>query len=124
MALGMGGIGVAVGNDLGGVGYSVGFDVLMLTQRQRSAKLKRYRKQQSKLAWKRDDGLCQRCGTAGAHVHHVYGRGIWYTRSLYESADRLVMLCVGCHGRCHQDAPKIYRDEMIQVLELALEGVA
>ena len=55
MALGMGGIGVAVGNDLGGVGYSVGFDVLMLTQRQRSAKLKRYRKQQSKLAWKRDD---------------------------------------------------------------------
>ena len=92
-----------------------------LTQRQRSAKLKRYRKQQAAIAWGRDDGLCQRCGAVGAEVHHVWGRGIWYTRSLYESADRLMTLCLVCHGRCHADKPKIYRDEMIQVLELALE---
>ena len=93
----------------------------MLTQQQRSAKVKQYRAEQAAIAAERDEGLCQRCGAEGAHVHHVYRHGCWNTRLLYEAADKQVTLCFVCHGRCHQDKPKIHRDEMIQVLELALE---
>ena len=93
----------------------------MLTQRQRSAKCKAYRAEQSKIAAERDEGLCQRCGAEGAHVHHIWGHGCWNTRLLFEHSSKQVTLCLRCHGRCHHDKPKIYRDEMIQVLELALE---
>ena len=37
-----------------------------------------------------------------------------------ERADKIVVLCLTCHGRCHNDLPKIGRDEIVQVLELAL----
>ena len=94
----------------------------MLTQQQRASKLKKYRAEQAAIAFKRDEGLCQRCGAEGAHVHHTRGRGGWNTREIYEHARNLVTLCLRCHGRCHRDAPKIYRDEMIQVLELVLKG--
>ena len=93
----------------------------MLTQKQRSNKVKAYRAVQAMIAFERDEGLCQRCGAEGAPPHHVYGHGNWYTRLLYEHSSKQLTLCLRCHGRCHRDAPKIYRDEMIQVLELALE---
>ena len=93
----------------------------MLTQQQRASKVKAYRAEQAAIAAERDEGLCQRCGAEGSKPHHVYRHGNWYTRLLYEHSSKQVTLCLACHGRCHRDKPKIYRDEMIQVLELALE---
>ena len=100
----------------------MGGRLVMLSQRQRSAKVKAYRAVQAKVAWDRDEGLCQRCGAEGSPPHHVYGHGNFYTRLLYEHSSKQVTLCLACHGRCHHDKPKIYRDEMIQVLEQVLKG--
>ena len=44
-----------------------------MTQRQRAAKLRRYRLEQMRLAYERDGGICRRCGRVGGPPHHVYG---------------------------------------------------
>lgn len=99
----------------------------MLTRGQRWAKLLRYRAEQVAIAWERDEELCQRCGRYGSPPHHVWGKAATWDvtdRKRHEDrerADKIVVLCLTCHGRCHNDLPKIGRDEVIQVLELALE---
>jgi len=100
-----------------------------LTQQQRSRKLKAYRKEQSRLAWERDEGICQRCGRAGVDVHHVYGHFATWDETFkmherYERADRLVVLCRECHMRCHNEVPLIPKDEIVKILERVLREVA
>ena len=101
----------------------------MLTQRQRSHKLEAYRVQQARLAWERDDGICQRCGRAGGEVHHVYGHAATFDETFkmherYERSDRLLTLCLDCHRCCHNQAPLIPKDEIVEILERVLREVA
>lgn len=95
----------------------------MLTQRQRSRKLRKYRAQQAIIAFARDGMMCRRCGAAGVDVHHVRGRGNWRTREEYESFRNLVTLCRDCHARCHHVAPLIPKQEIIEILERVLQEV-
>ena len=90
---------------------------MALTQRQRSRKLRAYRKEQARIAWERDGGICRRCGRPGSEVHHARGRGNWNTREQYERADYLITLCWICHQRCHHVAPLIPKEELVALLE-------
>lgn len=105
-----------------------------MNQRQRQAKLKRYRAEQMQIAAERDGGLCQYClrrlniEKAGSKPHHVYGHAAtWdelnHTHEQYERADKLLTLCYEHHQRCHHVAP-LLTDEVIEVLaEVNMEGV-
>jgi len=93
----------------------------LLTQRQRSNKLQRYRAEQSLIALERDDYTCRRCGAEGSPPHHCYGHGNWNTREQYEHSSKLLTLCISCHSRCHWALPPISKAEVIDILERVLE---
>ena len=98
----------------------------MLTQKQRSSKLKRYRARQAKLALERDNNLCRRCGREGSKPHHCYGRAAKWDEidkkhEERERADKQLTLCYPCHQRCHWAKPPISKQEIIEILKLALE---
>ena len=94
---------------------------MSLTQKQRAAKLQRYRTEQSRIAIERDNYVCRRCGAAGCEVHHVHGRGNWRTREHYEHSSKLLTLCWQCHARCHRLTPLLAKTELIEILERVLE---
>ena len=100
---------------------------MSLTQKQRAAKLQRYRTEQSRIAIERDNYTCRRCGAAGCEVHHVHGRAATWDvtdRRRHEDrerADRQITLCNACHSRCHWALPPISKNEIEDILERVLE---
>ena len=48
--------------------------------------------------WKRDRGLCKRCGEQGKHIHHIISFAIKEYRT---DPNNLVLLCVKCHRWVH-----------------------
>ena len=100
---------------------------MSLTQKQRAAKLQRYRTEQSRIAIERDNYTCRRCGAAGSKPHHCYGRAATWDvtdRRRHEDrerADRQLTLCYPCHQRAHGAKPSISKSEIIQILLRVLE---
>ena len=47
----------------------------------------------------RDGGLCQYCGGAGSHLHHIVFGGTG--RKRIHRIENLVTLCIACHGQAH-----------------------
>jgi len=45
----------------------------------------------------RDNGICQNCGKAGDHVHHV----VYKSLGGKNCANSLILLCFRCHDREH-----------------------
>ena len=76
-----------------------------MNQKQRHAKLERYRAQQKRIAYERDGGMCVFCGAPAVDPHHVYGRAsTWQDDGSHEErerADKLLCVCRSCHDRCH-----------------------
>lgn len=76
-------------------------------QRERADKLAKYRKQQRFKALERDDFKCMVCRYLGLpsrdadETHHVYGRGTWNTRDIYEHHRVLLSICNEHHRDYH-----------------------
>ncbi len=56
----------------------------------------------------RDEGLCRRCGTAGAEVHHRRGRGAGGTSIDAHGLARCILLCLACHRWAESERAAAY----------------
>ncbi len=85
--------------------------------------LKEYRRIQREIVYIRAHGWCEVCfhlnhiRREGVDVHHVFGRArtLEYAEQ-YERADRLLLLCRGCHIKLH-DTGELTRETLVELLD-------
>ena len=87
-------------------------------RRARKQRLDKHRKKVNLQVLERDSFVCQHCGAAAVHAHHVAGRS-GNIDSVLESADMRLSLCDQCHDTFHARAT-ISKEELIEDLKRAL----
>ena len=94
---------------------------------EKRAQFRLYRKKQRYKALVRDEFQCMVCRylglpkTAATEVHHVYGRGNWKTRDIYEHYRMLISICRAHHHDYHFVRKTTDKQLMEKVLKYANE---
>lgn len=87
-------------------------------RRARKKRLDEHRKKVNLQVLKRDSFVCQHCGAAAVHAHHVFGRA-GSVEHEFEQPESRLSLDADCHRKFHHTA-EISKEELIADLKRAL----
>ena len=87
-------------------------------RRARRQRLAKHRKLTNLQVLERDSFVCQHCGAAAVHAHHVFGRA-GSVEHEFEQPESRLSLDAECHRKFHH-AAEISKEELIADLKRAL----